>query len=161
MAIIVEDGSIVTGANSYVTTAELTNYGTARGVTLATDAEQLLIKAMDYIEALNYKGIKQLMTQPLQWPRVYVVIDGYYLNANTIPQQLKNGLMECAIAIDQNTDPLRNAPILVSREKVDVIEVEYSPGSPQYEVNRRIKNALWKLLAAGGNSSNVIGVSKG
>lgn len=161
MTIIVEDGTNISGANSYISEADLTAYATARGITLVTGTEQLLVKAMDYIESLLYKGSKLTRDQGLQWPRYDVIIDGYYFNTTQIPQQLKNGLAECAIAIDQDTDPLRNAPVLVSREKVDVIEVEYSPGSPQYEINRRIKNALWKLLAAGGNSSNVCVVSKG
>ncbi len=160
MAIVVENGSIVSGANSYVTTTELVAYATARGITLVADEEELLHKAMDYIESLSYKGIKKTRDQALQWPRAYVVIDGYVFNSDAIPQQLKNGEMEAAIAIDQDEDPLQTAPRQTVREKVDVIEVQYSTSAYALPINKRINNALWKLLSSG-NSGNVLPVEKG
>lgn len=114
MTIIVEDGSIVSNANSYVSEAELTSFATARGITLTNSTEELLIRAMDYIEALYFKGVKLTSTQSLQWPRAYVLIDNYYINTDVIPTELKNGLMHCAIAIDQDNDPLQD---LVKKNK--------------------------------------------
>lgn len=160
MAIIVENGSLVTGANSYVTTAELTTYATARGIILVAGAEQLLVKAMDYIESLNFKGVRFTRDQSLSWPRSYVVIDGYYLDSDEIPKQLKNGQMETAIAIDQGEDPLLTSPRRTVRERVDVVEVEYANNSASLPINRRIVNALAEILAGGG-SGNVMQVSKG
>lgn len=161
MAVIVENGSNVSGANSYMSEASLTAYATARGITLVGDETELLIKAMDYIESLNYKGSKLTRDQGLQWPRYNVLIDGYYFDSDAIPVQLINGQAECAIAIDQGDDPLQNLQPKVLSEKVDVIEVSYQPSGSQIEINRRIKNALWKLLATGGNSGNTINVSRG
>ncbi len=161
MTITVEDGTQVTDANSYVDETDLEAYAAARGITLVTDSEQLLIIAMDYVESLVYKGIKVTKTQSLQWPRTGVYLDGYAVDNDEIPKELKNGLMECAIAIDQGDDPMQNMPIQTKREKVDVIEIEYAPGSAPFEINRRIKNTLWKLLASGSNGSNVVNVSKG
>lgn len=158
MTIIVEDGSIVANANSYVTEAELTTYATARGVTLTTDTEVLLIKAMDYIESLSYKGVKRERDQPLQWPRFNVCVDGYYLESTTIPEELKNGLMQTAIAIEENNDPLQVLPRNVKREKTDVIEVEYFGGNA-VDINRKIRAALWKLLSPG-NAGNNIRINK-
>lgn len=156
MTIVVEDGSIVAGANSYVSAADLTAYATTRGITLITDPDQLLIKAMDYIESLSYKGTKQTRNQPLEWPRYNVFIDGYYVQTSFIPQQLKNGEMETAIAIDQSEDPLATSPRQTVREKVDVIEVEYSQGAAALPYNKRITNALWKLLTNGNGGNQVV-----
>ncbi len=55
MAIVVEDGTVVAGANSYITRASAIAYAAARGVTLAnttaTDAQ--VVKAFDYLESLR------------------------------------------------------------------------------------------------------------
>lgn len=156
MTIVVEDGSIVTNSNSYVSEAELTAYASARGITLVGDEEELLIKAMDYIESLSFIGIKFTRDQSLQWPRVDVVIDGYYVDADTIPQELKNGQMAVALAIDEGNSPLSNVERKTIRERVGEIEVEYSEGSSSTIISRSINAALSKLIAGGGVMFKVI-----
>lgn len=153
--IVVEDGSVVSGANSYVNEATLTAFATARGYTLVDDEEVLLIQAMDYIESLSYKGVKRTSTQPLQWPRVDVYIDGYYLNSDTIPQQLKDGLCQTAIAIDQGYGPQVDVPRTTTMERVGDLEVQYAPGGPTRTINVKIKSALWKLLEGGGGTGQI------
>lgn len=161
MAIIVEDGSIVENANSYVTTAELTAYATARGITLVADEEQLLIQAMDYIESLSYKGVKITQLQNLQWPRANVYFDGYYFYTDQIPQELKNGQMATAIAIDQGYNPLDTQTQNIKRKRVDVLEIEYMDGSSSSPIVKSISSSLWKLLQSAGNGGNVLNVNKG
>lgn len=156
MSIIVEDGTGVANANSYISEADLTTFATARGVTLTTSTETLLIKAMDYIEAFSFKGIKKERDQALQWPRLEVYIDGYYWDSDEIPQELKDALCHTAIAIDQSNDPLQDMPRQTVAEKVGEIEVHYSPGSSSVARNIRILNAIRKLLRGGGTR-----VSKG
>lgn len=160
-SIIVETGNNTAGANSYMSAADVVQYAKDRQHTFSTSVNVLLIKAMDYIESLSYKGSKLTRDQGLQWPRYNVIIDGYYLDSDIIPNELKKALAECAIAIDQGNDPMQNIPVQVLRQKVDVLEIEYQAGSPQYEINRRIKNAMWKLLASGGNTGNVVNVGRG
>lgn len=154
MAIIVEDGSNVENANSYVTEAELSEYATARGITLTTASEQLLILSMDYIEALEYKGIKTYEEQPLQWPRYNVTVDGYWLDSDEIPKELKAGQMATAIAIDQGNSPLQTVGRSTKREKVDVLEVEYMDGSSINTTDPNITNSLKKLLKGGSNGTS-------
>lgn len=134
MALIVENGSLVSGANSYVTLAEARAFALSRGVTLsATDAtvEVLAVKAMDYLEALadSYKGLRVSYTQALQWPRYDVVpfADGAAIPLDEIPAQLKNA--QCQLIIDAVTYDLQatGAGRETIRSKVDVIEVEYAP----------------------------------
>lgn len=158
MTIIVEDGTIVSGANSYVSEAEFATFYGARNITLSGDftAEQLLILAMDYIESLNYIGIKRQYTQGLQWPRTNVVIDGYYQDIDIIPTELKNGLMQTAIAIDQGNNPQQNAPRRTKREKVEGLEVEYADGASAVVIDRKVMGFLRKLLVAGSGGANTI-----
>jgi ATP phosphoribosyltransferase len=159
MTLTVEDGTIVENSNTYVDDDDLIAFAAARGITLTGDEEELLIKAMDYIESLYYKGVKYTATQSLQWPRENVYIDGYYVSNTTIPNELKNGQMQCAIAIDQGNDPLQDLERSVKREKVGDLEVEYTDNSATAVINRKIMNSLRKLLTNGGGS--VVNVYKG
>jgi len=104
MALIVEDGSGVTDADSYVTLAYADAYILAMGYTTPdwsalTDAqkESCILRAMSFIEALNYKGTKADQDYSLEWPRVGVIDrNGYALDNDFIPEQLKKALVECA-----------------------------------------------------------------
>lgn len=132
MAITVEDGTIVSGANSYVSLDDARTYASVRGVTLsAVDAElePLLIQAMDFLEDLRdrYKGWKRTKSQPLQWPREDVYIDGWHIENTTIPMELKNAQMAAVVELHNGEELMPNAPTNgpTRREKVDVIEVEY------------------------------------
>lgn len=153
MTIIVEDGSIVTGANSYVSTTDLITFATARGITLISDPESLLIQAMDYIEGLPFQGLKQTINQPLEFPRYRLWIDSYPIMSNFIPQQLKDGEMQTAIAIDQNNGPLQDQPRNTELEKVGDLEIRYSKNASSTTINVKIYNALYKLLNGGGANS--------
>ena len=160
MTIIVEDGSNVENANSYVTEAELSEYATARGITLTTSSEQLIVLSMDYIEALEYKGIKTEEDQPLQWPRYNVIVDNYWIDSDEIPKELKQGQLATAVAIDQGNSPLQLIERTTKREKVDVLEVEYSDGSARTTIDPNITNSLKKLLK-GGSGGTSFTVSRG
>ena len=129
MALIVEDGTIVGNADSYVGEADLTAYAVKRGVTLPTGNELtvLAIKATDYIESLEprFKGTRVESNQSLSWPRKGVVINGFFTNEGTIPKQLID--LQCQLVIDGMTVSLQpnGTGRVVKRQKVDVIETEY------------------------------------
>lgn len=132
MTITVEDGSIVAGANSYVTLAEARAYATARGKTLPADdtaLTALLITAVDYLEAqrARYQGSKVSATQELQFPREGVQIDGIDLEATAIPSILKYAQIRLAIEAGAGVDlmPTRSGAF-VKKEVVGPIETEYS-----------------------------------
>jgi len=160
MAIVVEDGTVVTGANSYVTEAELTAYAVARGITIASDPEELLIKSMDYVEGLIYQGYKYTSDQPLQWPRSAVILDGYYLDADEIPQLLKDGQMESALSVENDVDPLADIARQKKSATVGPVSVVYESGQSTTIV-RKISNKLQKLLANGSLSSSTFTVDRG
>lgn len=133
MTIVVEDGTSVSGANSYVTTDELRTYADLRGLSYPSDdvdIEILLIKAADYLESFRdrYKGDKSASTNALQWPRTDVYIDGYSITKTTIPTELKNAQIQIALdaqAVEISPNELVSDKGDRKKEKVDVIEVEY------------------------------------
>ena len=110
MSLTVEDGSIVDDADSYVTVAEVRTFCTKRGLSLPADdadVETLVIKAMDYIEAMEekFQGSRVSSSQSLAWPRGYVIIHGNENASDNIPKNLKNAL--CRLAFDAQANELQ------------------------------------------------------
>lgn len=132
MALIVEDGSIVDGANSYVTLAEIRAYCEARGLELPEEdagVEVMAVQAFDYLEAMNgWKGCPVQPNQRTAWPRDGVVIGTYQLPSTEIPWQLKEA--QCQATYEATvTDLMPNPTAAIKREKVDVLETEYQDGA--------------------------------
>ncbi len=124
-----ETGTGSTSSTSYVSEADFTAYNTERNVTLSATkgtSSEVLILAMDYLEQKDFIGNKGSSTQALQWPRTGVFLDGYSVASDSIPLLLQEAQMEIAISIDAGTNPMANLSRETVREKVDVIEVEYS-----------------------------------
>jgi hypothetical protein len=151
MALIVEDGSIVPGAESYATVAQFHSYFALRGtdVTALSDAqvEQLLRQSTDYMQGyygLAWKGNRMGPIQVLDWPRYNVTLPDlpggygsypYIVPPFTVPLRVVNACI--VLAWIANSGAL--APDLerqTKREKVDVIEVEYVDGAAPYTLYR-------------------------
>ena len=167
MSLIVEDGTIVNGADTFVTVAALRAYAAKRGATLpatgsAGDAacEVLLIKAMDYIQGQEprFKGERVFRDQDLCWPREEVVVNGFCIASNLIPSEVKQAQMVLAIeaqAIElQPTLDASEQRGPVTSEKVDVVEVSYA--APAVVRDRtafaKADAFLHKLYKGGGSS---------
>lgn len=155
MALIVEDGSIVEGANSYVSIADFRAYATARGVELSADdaeVETILIKAMDYLESFadRFKGCLVDRDQPLSWPREDVVIENWSWSSTEIPRQVISAQLALGIEIANGEDPFNPpaAELPVTRERVeDAVEVEYANPSRVSKVTKTARSAtIIKLL---------------
>lgn len=132
MTIIVEDGSNIANANSYITVEQLTAYADARGVTLpATDQlkEPLLIRAIDYINSFRgrYQGTKTYSDQAMLFPRNGMTIDLETFPKDAIPQELKDAQAQAAIyAATTDLNPITTGDQVVKREKIGPIDTEYS-----------------------------------
>ena len=158
MAIIVEDGSIVSGANSYSSEAQLAAYAADRGVTVSGVAAELLIRAMDYIEKQNFKGGKYTSGQNLQWPRINVVIDGFAIDNSTIPVLLIDAQIETALSIDSGSDPSAEVGRAVKRKKTGPLETEYMDSSSETVRHTAINGKLSKLTNSFGPTVSLVRV---
>lgn len=135
MSIVIETGTIVTGANSYATVADLVAYAEARGDTLPSGTaarEKLLVKAMDYLNLLSYKGNRVSATQPLDWPRFGVEIEGWPLTSTEIPRQLVQA--QCVLAIEYAAQDLMptteaNHSGAIASQSVGGVSVSYAGGT--------------------------------
>ena len=139
MALVIEDGTGLTNSESYVDVAYVDAYFLKRGITEwagLTNREQLIIRAMDYIENnYTYQGTKLISTQALQFPRL--------INGETVyPIALKNAVCELALKSNEE-DLLADTDKTTIREKVGALEVEYDPNQD----NTKSYNYVNKLLA--------------
>lgn len=132
MALVVEDGTGLTDAQTFATAAQLKTFAAARGQSVPSsqsELEVLLMKAADAMRGLPYKGDRVSKTQALDWPRSGVCIDGFDYASTEIPAELVNA--QCALAIEsQSTDllPTRGANLsgAVLQETVGPVSVTYA-----------------------------------
>ena len=108
-ALVIEDGSLVDGANSYATVTEYMAYAESRGVSLADNetSKSELVQAIDYMESKRpqFKGSLVDRDQPLGFPRYDVVIEGFYWESDEIPRQVKLCQLALALDIHAGNDP--------------------------------------------------------
>lgn len=133
MTIIVEDGSIVADANSYLSLADARTLATTYGFTLPvddTEAETALINATLYLQdyEARIKGYRVSAEQVLMFPREYVCLNGFELANDAIPDNLKRAEVFAAADFGAGGSPWggNDDGKSIKKEKVDVLEVEYS-----------------------------------
>lgn len=132
MAFTVEDGSIVAGANAYITAAELVDYWADRGITISAptaEQEAAIVVSTQYVGLNNnWSGFAVSADQSLDWPRRGTYTDkGFLIPADEIPQQLKFAVAEYAyrqLTADLQPDIGDEGAVKRQRDKVDVLETE-------------------------------------
>lgn len=99
--LIVEDGNLVEGANSYISLEEATTYqqrfNRQDWLNLSEDEKKAsLIKATQYVDnQFTWKGRRKYQTQELGFPRVMLFdLDGFEVKG--IPARLKQAICEAA-----------------------------------------------------------------
>lgn len=153
MAIVVEDGSVVTGANSYVSRADAIAYAAARGVTLAdsTATDAYILKATDYLESLadQYQGERYTRDQALCWPRAGVSIEGYDWDQDEIPRQLIAAQCALIVEISQGADPFNVEAVkgpITQESVVGAVSVTYASATSSKVRKDTNSRALITLL---------------
>lgn len=159
ITIIVEDGSVVESANSYVSVADADTYHTNLGQSAwtGTDDEKssAILRAMRYLENLNWTGWKTSHDNPLAWPRYQTFDrDGKLYDSDIVPQNVVNALCEAALVELVSAGALRPTTSTtgqVKRQKVDVIETEYFESYNSSQSFDAIDYELTGLVSGGGN----------
>ena len=163
MSLICEDGSGKSDSESYISVADASNYHTVRGNTawaaLASDTvrEQCLRKATDYMEQVyrsRWQGCRVGETQALSWPRYDIEVEGYAVDSDIVPTEVKNACAELALkasAAELNPDLTQG----VLSEQVGPIAVTYDKSSPQRVRYPAIDAILSPYLKAGGGGCSM------
>lgn len=153
MALVVEDGTGLSTAESFISVADaearLDSLGdTTFAAKTTAEKEAALRIATEYMEQLyrlNWKGTRKERLQALSWPRYDAVVDGFTIDSDIVPTEVANACAD--LALKSLTETL--APDLergVKREKVGPLEVEYDTASPQAKRYRAVNNALAAFL---------------
>lgn len=169
MALVVEDGSVVEGANSYASYDALLLYAEERGHSSVESADEdaaeaALVRGTSYVDgryASRWPGSKVGgREQTLAWPR-RLVVDSYGDDVpdDEIPREIV--WAACEAAIRELDSPGSLTPDYVATqqivsESVGPISVQYSdPGdsSGVRPVVTRIDEILWPLLLASGTGT--------
>lgn len=155
MAIVVEDGSIVTGANSFVSRADFIAYAADKGVTIADEdaTDILLVKAGEYINVQEprLKGDRVERDQPMAYPRNNLTIEGWDWSNTEIPRQAILAQMEFALDLNDGIDlynPPANPNLTAKRERVEgAVEVEHFGQDKAFKVSRdSMSQAIMSVL---------------
>lgn len=173
MALTVEDGSVVTGAESLASVADADAYHDKRGNTawaaLATPAKEAnLRKGTDYL-VQNYrsrwKGYRVSALQVLDFPRYGIYMEEFlrdglgatpYLVAdNIVPTEVKNAVCELALRAIDGELSADLTPSVVS-ETVGPISTTYNQTDPQYTRYRAVDNMLTPFLKSSSFNSRVV-----
>lgn len=125
---------LTVGVDTYATSAELTAYAAARGITITGTPDVLLLLAMDYLAALEdrWQGSRTLSMQPLAWPRTGVYVRGASIADDTVPADIVTAQIRLAIEADKMplmpTIKAQQAGTLTSKSVGDV-SLGYSEGT--------------------------------
>lgn len=168
MALVVEDGTQVPGANSYATLEEFRAYLSARRIEPDLDPEDLearLIIAASYLNARyghRFEGRKVSRDQPMPFPREGLDdLDGYRYDHDDIPSGIITAQLELAIrALSRNLtdDVLPEANIKRRRERIEGVyeeETEFVTGtssSSPTPVYTEVDNILAPFLKNNGST---------
>lgn len=162
MTLIVEDGTGVTGADSYVSSANTDAYAAivpagAQWLTVGTTSvkEDALRQAARYLDGTyatqaRLAGRKQYPTQGLAWPRLYCFDrDGYAVNSNFIHPLWIVAQQELAFrAIEYSLlSPDIDRGGFTSSERVGPIAVTYQPNAPPFRRYAYIDVILAPILS--------------
>lgn len=148
--LIVEDGTIVAGANSYVTDDEFKAFADSQNYSVPAtqpDREALLMKAYSHI-TLTYEqqlqGQRVSVNQTGSMPRKYVYAYGFSVPSDSIPNDFKNAQMLAALSINEGaeTNGFRSDPALKSFDVKDVYSETYQDGA------RSVTNAQMPTVSA-------------
>jgi hypothetical protein len=158
MSLIVEDGTGVAGAESYVTLVVADAYFDARTHLAlfttwdaATDAkkEGALREASAYLDAkygAYYKGLTAGAVQGLLWPRTGAA-DSAGFALQPVPSELQRA--SCELAARALSEPLASDDARggkVKRLKAGSVEIEYADGAPVVTVYGIVDGIMEPLL---------------
>jgi len=172
MALIVEDGTGLATAESYVSVTAADTYHSDRGAAawalLATPVkEQCLRKGTEYMIQTyrnRWKGRRVLITQALDWPRVGVVLEDYgsspgrdnygsyglfQVSFTIVPVEVQRACAELALraSVDELAPDL-DKPVI--GETVGPISVSYAADARQIVKYQAVDNLLRPLLIYAG-----------
>lgn len=175
VALIIEDGSMPEGANTYASLAFIKEYLEARarmGFSDMDEAEQaaIMLDATAYINIQSYEGVTAKPGRIMAFPRKDLqYADGTPVPQNVVPAQVPIAQAELCGFMAEGEDllaPVDKSQGVITSERVDVIAVSYAEpdtssyvGHTGYPAVDGLLNAF--LKGSGSGSFGVVEVGRG
>ena len=163
MALTIENGSIVAGADSYVSRADFIAWALRRGYTVADDdlVDNKLVIAFDFINGIeaSLAGMLSVRGQTGAYPRTDLVLQTYSWLSTEIPTQAKDYQM--SLALDQVNgidifNPPQSDSVAVKRSKVEgAVEEEYAVSDDPAFLYQSLSNRLRQILQRSGSGFGI------
>ena len=162
MALIVENGTMPEGANSYASIADADAWQAARGSQTWPPAdpdgqdgqealkEAALILAADYLNGLKWVGRKAAPGRIMAWPRLEAFdLDGYSIAANAVPEAVKAACCYLAGLAYDGTDlqPILERGGRIQSRSVGKLSTSYFQDAPGRDVFSALADLLSGLAA--------------
>lgn len=163
-SLVVEDGTGLPNANSYVSVSEaddilITNiHNTAWAALSDSDKEKLLAWATRLVDTkATWYGHKTSSTSGLRWPRCGVTSkDMVVIPDNVIPENLKEAIAEMArylVEVDRTVEQSKDG---LESLKVDVIDMKFDKN---YRLTQ-LPTLIWQIVSDLGYFGVTIGAAK-
>jgi len=168
MALVVETGAVVSGANTFIDVAYVDSYcdlvGSDRSTWDSITTEQreaAIVRAARHHEARygqEYYGYRKQKNQPMSWPRHNVPgLDGHLVASDTVPDRVKWAQAELALRTAGGTlllvdvSPESTASLTMKKRKVGDLETEdrYESSSSNQVQYRYVDELLEPFLIGG------------
>lgn len=158
--LIIEDGTVVAAANSFVTDAEFKTYTDINNKSVPStqpEREALLVGAYNYLNVTYEQMTQGCRASALQtgfFPRNYVYAYGYSIANTVIPEDVKTAQILTALAINNgaDTNTIVDSANLASFTVVGVYAETYKAGSNTPDLPRL--PAVTRQLKAYSNSNS-------
>ena len=163
MSLIVETGSIVAGADSYISLVDARTMAALYGWALpATDpaAEIALRNGANYVGLFEpeMKGSRVSAEQSLAYPRKDATVFGFDISETSIPGRLQIAQIAAAVEIGAGLDPRASTDgrVVASEQVTGAVAVSYFNNGNTGATVRLTKaiDALKPLLSSGNNGSS-------
>lgn len=157
MALIVEDGTGLSTAESYISVADADTYiasykganATWDGATTA-DKEIAARKAAQWLRQYQWKGRREEPAQALDWPRLYVYDDtGTMIDG--VPVAIEQACAEVMFLIvtGETISVDVDKSNQLKRKKIDVLEWEWEAGASNQPSFPEINRLVYHLTGSG------------
>lgn len=132
-ALVVEDGTGLPNADSYISTSDADTYhgnrGNAAWAAMAAPAkESALRQATDFMSTLRWSGVRATSTQALDWPRAGTELNGFTIAANVVPEAARRACAELALRASAGSLSPDAEPVVLE-ETVGPLTTKYAAPS--------------------------------
>lgn len=149
MALVIEDGTNVSGANSFVTAAQFATWAGDRGYAVPSTptVEQNAVRAMDFIKSVetDFGGERLYDDQALPFPRTGQYIYDVLVPDGTIPPEVRDLQFVVIKALNDGIDLFpTSSERALKRQKTGPLEKEWFDANISPTVTF-IDAAMWPL----------------